>query len=117
MEKMIYAEVLDNAKEVINNDCFDILDDLSEESFADIVAEIYDDLQNNKRFKTYEIGDYKIKVINSPIRSLISVSNVEGTGVSNSCYYIYDDGELLTSEESLKTIADMVNEAWYLLNN
>ena len=49
MEKMIYAEALDNAKEVINNDCFDILDDLS--------------------------------------------------------------------EESLKAIADMVNEAWYLLNN
>ena len=108
--------------EYITDENLDMLDEFREEEIADCVLAIASHLTLPAKVVEQPLNcggiwNYQIKV-NNKHQGFVSVSCEETgtTGVSESCYYPFykDDEEGYFA--GLCSLADMINEAWYLCN-
>lgn len=99
--------------DLLNEEIYDICDEFEPTSVADAVETIVSRLERNlatmSRSVTCELGRYQFKV-NNTHGGFVSCSDTDYgfTGVSNTLYYPYYDGE-----DGLKNLIEMMNEAFY----
>lgn len=103
----------------INDEPFDMLDEFDAEDIANEVISIAKRLIRRDFCNGHIIKgriDY-IYHVNNKVGGWVSLSNDDSTGVSRTLYLPFnkDDKECLFT--SLFSLAQMINEAWYLCNN
>ncbi len=113
METIISSMV----EEAINNEIYDLMDELSTSELEQCVIQLVHGLQKRKS-ATAKLGKYFVKARNSEYGSTISVSDDYGTAVSETLTC------LLPSEAATDTLVEhgyvtemisMINEAWFTL--
>ena len=112
-ESRMYKEWI---KEILENECYDMMDEFSVtvvQRYVMAILPMVFSVTVQRIGKHYE---YITKIRNSKHGSFISLSNDNCTGLSESCWYIFEKPFAPTRDE-LKVFLDMLNEAWYLLNN
>ena len=104
-------------EEIVNDECYDMTEEVSVENIVKFVSDIVPMLFKVKveRIKAGREYKYIVKVKNDK-ESYVSMSDDEQTGVSRSVYYIFEN-PLEPTYDELKTFIEMINEAWYLCNN
>lgn len=115
----VYQIALEHAQ----NECLDMQDEkngFTNEQIAELTQQLVRKLYRVKTTMpvTVELkyGDYSIKARSARQGSFISVSDGNATGVSHSLAQITLPIRLITEDE-VKEIISMINEAWYHLNN
>lgn len=111
------------AYEYAQNECLDMQDEkegFTNEQIAEmvqsIVAKLYGCTCKTHQAVEVEYGHYTIKVRNARQNSYVSVSTSDCTGVAHSLAYITMTTRPITQDE-VKELVDMINEAWYHVNN
>ena len=111
------------AYEYAQNECLDMQDEklgFANEQIAELVQTLVSKLYacNCKAQQAVEVeyGQYTIKVRNARQNSFVSVSTGDCTGVAHSLAYITMTTRPITQDE-VKELVDMINEAWYHVNN
>lgn len=107
--------------ELLENEWYDICDAYEPVSVALLVEELVLRIKSRESDEclgsvvSAQLGSSVFKVNNS-LNGFVSCSDVdEGcTGVSNTLYYPYYEGE---DNDGLKNLLEMVNEAWYAADN
>jgi hypothetical protein len=110
--------------EHITNEPFDMLDKFTEEEIADCVLAVASHLMLPANVITHPltscggIKNYQINV-NNTHGGFVSVSDEDtgDTGVSNTMFYPFFKDDKDGYFAGLCSLADMINEAWYLCNN
>ena len=124
-KKQLTDTFQERALAVIEDENYDIVVDggFTPEDFATAATNIFRNLLTPVG-QTWELKHFAISVytmglnwkIRNDIPSFVSCSDDNGTGVSRSEHYIlsrcYD-----VYEDDVKTLLDMMNEAWYLMTN
>lgn len=111
---------LNDIKEVLSDDCYDIVYDLGEEKVAKVVKELIDKLSDQKKGTIsigkrveVEIDNFQFVLCNK-FKGFVSCSNIEegNTSVSRTEYYPYyfDSDDRLAG---LTSLIEMINEAYY----
>jgi len=117
---MAQNRVYNMAIEALENECFDMQDEFNNEQIAELVQTLISKLYacNCKAQQAVEVeyGHYTIKVRNARQNSFVSVSMGDCTGVAHSLAYITMTTRPITQDE-VKELVDMINEAWYHVNN
>lgn len=103
-------------EEIIEDECYDMMDEFSVAVIQKYVMAVLPMVFSIKVQRIGESYEYITKIKNSKNGSYISISNDDCTGLSESCWYIFEKPFAPTKDE-LKIFLDMLNEAWYLLNN
>lgn len=104
-------------EEIVNDECYDMTEEVSVENIVKLVSDIVPMQFKVKvdRMKARREYKYIVKVKNDK-EPYVSMSDEEQTGVSRSVYYIFEN-PLEPTEDELKTFIEMINEAWYRCNN
>ncbi len=118
---MLKETMLQPLIEAIQDECLDIVDDeeVTAKKLACDCMDIAGRLQVNKVVEYWlHIGskDYQVKV-NNNYGGFVSVSDSCNTGVSRTLYYPYYEDEDGNAFAGLMSLAQMINEAWYLCDN
>lgn len=100
----------------INDEPLDMLDEFTDEEIADTCISVAKFLGHTRNY-IGSLKDYKLKIENR-LKGFVSLSNDYETGVSHTEYYPFflddpEDGAFT----GLCCLAQMLNEAWYYLNN
>lgn len=99
---------------------YDILAEFSIKEVAEAAATLIDGLRYHAgtRYCTAEttLGEYRIKAYNTERNSWLSVSSPDETRVSRCLVFIVPPTGNV-DESDTAYILDMINEAWYSLNN
>lgn len=110
------------AIEVLEGDCYDMQDDFSNEEIAacvqKIVAAINKACTHIQRVDQ-RLGIFQVRVCNASVEaggSWISMSNASKIVVSKSLAHIVDITKPCDVDE-VKTLIDMLNEAWFGFSN
>lgn len=117
---MAQNRVYNMAIEALENECFDMQDEFKNEQIAETVQHI--DLllhscgSKSRQVVCVQLGGCYVKVCNARQNSWVSVSSQGSTGVSHSLAYITHNTRIIAQDE-VKTLIDMINEAWYCMNN
>ena len=109
--------------EYINDEIFDMLNEFSEEEIADCVLAVASHLTLPANVVEHPltscggIWNYQIKV-NNHLKGFVSVSCEETgcTGVSETMFYPFFKDDEDGYFAGLCSLADMINEAWYICN-
>ena len=108
--------------EYINDEIFDMLDEFTDDEIANLCIRLASEFLHGRTIKITPLFSnkskrgYCLKVSNNH-KGFVSVSNDESTGVSNTEYYPFFKDEEDGYFAGLCSLADMINEAWYLCNN
>lgn len=112
----IYQLALEHAQ----NECLDMQDEFTNEQIAEMTQQLVDKLYRVKTTMqvtvSLEYGKYSIKARSARQNSFISVSDSDATGVAHSLAPIVVPTRPITEDE-VKDIISMINEAWYHVNN
>ena len=117
--------------EFINNECFDIVTDEDNHMDAERYARLVNIIGNRCRFcHRNNVTDFSFKMgvgehrveyyvrVNNNYGGFVSVSNETGdTGVSNTFYYPFFSDDEDGYFAGYMSLAQMINEAWYLCTN
>ena len=113
-------DVYEMAYEHCLNECLDMQDEFKNEQIAQlvqlIVSKLYSSTSKHQQAIEVEYGEYIIKVRNARQNSFVSVSTNDCTGVSHSLANITITTRPITQDE-VKELVSMINEAWYHANN
>lgn len=110
----------------IEEEFYDMTEELNEEILAAVVYDIYikmiaNTCTMNTAIKVSRRKSYLVKVHNSHHGSFISMSDpfTGTTGVGESLFYIVDPHNINgdVEQDEIKTILDMLNEAWNNMKN
>lgn len=101
------------AVENLENESYDLQDSFKNEAIALAVADLEAKLHSNANNATVQMGDFIIKARSTRTASFVSVSHEDcGTGVSRSLASLVD-GKRPATDDEIKNLVEMVNEAWY----
>lgn len=106
--------------DVIESECFDMLDEFTAEEIKDIITKIIETYRKtNKETIDIEYKNYVIRIKNSLTNSFVSMSGLNdnaNTGLSeNAVYYIVKNKEM--DYYDLSELTNLVNQAWYNAQN
>ena len=114
--KNVYQLALEHAQ----NECLDMQDEFSNEQIEEMTQQLVNQLYRVKTTMqvtvSLQYGKYAIKARSARQGSFISVSDSETTGVARSLAPIVVPTRPITEDE-VKDIISMINEAWYHVNN
>ena len=108
--------------EFINDSVFDMLDEFTDEEIADAVISIanrlmYRDFCNGHMIKFGRPNKDYLYSINNEHKGFVSISDDCSTGVSRTEYYPFYKDDEEGWYTGLCSLAEMINDAWYLCNN
>lgn len=117
MQKQILIETV---AEILDNECYDMAEELQVKDIQNFVCDLVNRMKRTSvpclRIKVGKEWKYTVKVSDTPTGSFLSINGEDGTGVSRSLSYIFQNKQE-PDEDGIKSLLDMLNEAWYLYQN
>lgn len=116
-------EIYKMAIEVLEEDWYDMQDDFSNEEIATCVQKIVAGINNactHIQRVDQRLGAFQIRVCNARANSggsWISMSSTDKTVVSRSLAHIIDIDKPCCDIDDIKTLIEMLNEAWFAIYN
>jgi len=99
--------------ELLNDECYDMQDEFTDEEIAEAVGEIVAKFNGNRRQVVHvSLCGNMIKVRNAKHWSFVSFSTGEFTGLSESEAEIIDLSKPIDAD-GVKNLVEMINAAWY----
>lgn len=98
---------------ILEDENYDMYDDFDNETIIQFVLDV---IPMVFHIKDVTIGDCNVRLNSQRNGSFVSVSDDEYTGVARCCCYIFEN-RFRPTEDDIRTMLSMVNEAWYACKN
>lgn len=107
----IFELALDN----LESNSYELQDEFDNETIASFLDRLVKKARNSRRGVIDTLlGDYKVRLNNTPGMAFISCSNADGTGVSEPCLAPIVNSEEM-DEYDVDTLVSLLNQAFYYM--